>query len=121
MARLWTAQTTNILFSLELSNWYGSKGLIAFSVHPGAIRTNLAKDFKPEDGVDPFTEAEGNAIHASKINFKTVRQGTATHIVAAFDSAIESQSGSYLQDCQFSNTYAELYTLDNVMLKSCGH
>ena len=36
-------KTANILFSVELAKLYGSKGLEAFSLHPGGIMTNLGQ------------------------------------------------------------------------------
>lgn len=37
------SKTANILFSVELAQRLGSKGLKSFSVHPGGIATNLAR------------------------------------------------------------------------------
>jgi len=35
------AKTANILFARSLANKLGKRGLLAYSVHPGAIFTNL--------------------------------------------------------------------------------
>jgi NAD(P)-dependent dehydrogenase (short-subunit alcohol dehydrogenase family) len=97
------SKTANILFSRELAKRYGSKGLVAFSLHPGVIATNLARDVKPEEFEVPFYDAWGQPFDSSTVDFKTLEAGSSTHIVAAFDQSIKDQSGSYLDNCQIAN------------------
>ncbi|ORX89634.1 hypothetical protein K493DRAFT_66822 [Basidiobolus meristosporus CBS 931.73] len=47
------------------------------------------------------------------LTWKTIPQGAATHIVAAFDPSIVNQSGSYLEDAKVSNETARPYALDD--------
>ncbi|KDQ11789.1 hypothetical protein BOTBODRAFT_176980 [Botryobasidium botryosum FD-172 SS1] len=91
------SKTANILFSKELAR----RGVISFSVHPGGIRTNL-QDRSPQVAQDllkmgVFNES-GEPVDTERVKWKTVAQGAATHIVAAFDPSILPQSGSYLAD-----------------------
>jgi NAD(P)-dependent dehydrogenase (short-subunit alcohol dehydrogenase family) len=100
------SKTANVLFSRELAKRYKDKGLVAFSLHPGVIMTNLARDVKVEEFQEPIYDAFGNVMDLSQTKWKTLPQGASTHIVAAFDPTIKNQSGSYLDDCQVANDHA---------------
>ncbi|KAI5478133.1 NAD(P)-binding protein [Pseudohyphozyma bogoriensis] len=63
----------------------------------------LAERWK-QDGVTAFS------LHPGVL--KSLGQGAATHIVAAFDPSIADQSGSYLFDCAVHNERAKGYALD---------
>src|ERR1700710_1288187 len=54
------SKTANILFAKELVKRYGSKSLIAFSLHPGTIQTNLSRDIKLEELGEPISDYQGN-------------------------------------------------------------
>ena len=43
------SKTANILFSVELAERLGPKGLKSFSVHPGGVMTNLGRYLAQED------------------------------------------------------------------------
>jgi NAD(P)-dependent dehydrogenase (short-subunit alcohol dehydrogenase family) len=43
------SKTGNVLFSLELAEKLGKKGLLAYSVHPGSIVTRLGRHLSKED------------------------------------------------------------------------
>ena len=109
------SKTANILFSVELARRLGPKGIKAFSVHPGAIATNLGRyvnnDFSDlsassidTSGRDLMTDCHalrtgaldkelGNKQGDDGFQFfwKNLTQGTSTHIVAAFDPKLEGQ------------------------------
>ncbi|TFK86693.1 NAD(P)-binding protein, partial [Polyporus arcularius HHB13444] len=96
------SKTANILFSVELAQRLGSKGLKAFSVHPGLISTNLSRsanidDFKALQALD---KALDHGAGFKGFTRKNLSQGTATHVVAAFDPKLDEHNGAYLQDCQ---------------------
>ncbi|KAG2177061.1 hypothetical protein INT43_007717 [Umbelopsis isabellina] len=97
------SKTANVLFARELAKRYGSKGLVAFSLHPGVIQTNLARDVKPEEFQQPIYDAWGQEFDSSLVDYKNLGQGASTHIVAAFDPSIEKDSGSYLSSCKIAN------------------
>ncbi|KAI8576444.1 hypothetical protein K450DRAFT_214172 [Umbelopsis ramanniana AG] len=106
------SKTANILFALELAKRYKSQGLVAFSLHPGRIQTNLGRDLRPADFAEPLKDHEGNVYDTTGVEYKTIAEGTSTHIVAAFDPNITSQSGSYLVSCQLANNEAKAYAID---------
>ncbi|KAK9763402.1 hypothetical protein K7432_009946 [Basidiobolus ranarum] len=105
------SKTANILFALELSKRYKEKGVHAFSVHPGTIRTNLGKDIDIETEINAMVDSEGKPRN---IQLKTIPQGTATYIVAAFDPSIRDQNGSYLENNRVNNAAVKEYALDEV-------
>jgi NAD(P)-dependent dehydrogenase (short-subunit alcohol dehydrogenase family) len=107
------SKTANILFARELSNRYKSKGLTAFSLHPGVIRTNLSRNVKREEFSEPMKDYDGISIDFSSEYHKTIPEGTATHIVAAFDQNIASETGSYLADCQLAMDRVKAYAKDD--------
>ncbi|KAI9281362.1 NAD-P-binding protein [Umbelopsis sp. AD052] len=106
------SKTANILFALELAKRYKSQGLVAFSLHPGRIQTNLGRDLRPADFAEPIKDYEGNVYDTTGVEFKSISAGTSTHIVAAFDPNIASQSGSYLVSCQLAMDEARPYARD---------
>jgi len=109
------SKTANILFAKELHNRYhASKGLIAMSLHPGGINTNLDRHVSELSAVE-IVDFEGNKFVLDRANykFKTIPQGTATHIAAAFNPELRHQSGLLMQDCQVDNLLPKPYALDD--------
>ncbi|KAL4887331.1 short-chain dehydrogenase [Aspergillus karnatakaensis] len=103
------SKTANMLFSLSLASKLSKRGLISVSLHPGAIQTNLGKAMG-EEGLKSLVEKDRSQGHSlfwvaleewSKF-FKTIQQGIATHVYAAFHEEIglEKHNGAYLDDCQ---------------------
>ncbi|TXT10725.1 hypothetical protein VHUM_02230 [Vanrija humicola] len=93
------SKTGNILHALALADKYGDKGLVAVSLHPGVISTNLSRHLTEEDfkGFSTFFNADGSAKPGI---FKSIPQGAATTVTAAFDPRWDSQNGVYLVDSQ---------------------
>jgi hypothetical protein len=77
----------------EIDRRYGSKGLHATSLHPGAIDTPLGKFMDPKQ-VEAFRNNE-----ASMRIVKSPEQGAATTVVAAVGKEWEDKGGKYLVDC----------------------
>jgi len=92
------SKSANILTALELSK--RSKGKInAFSLHPGLIWTNITQ----REEVIPDMQAYGVVGPDGKPNtkdhkWKTIPQGAATTVVAAFDPRLNDKPGTYLDD-----------------------
>ncbi|KAF8888715.1 hypothetical protein CPB84DRAFT_1462562 [Gymnopilus junonius] len=105
------SKTANILTAISLAKKLGGRGLLAFSLHPGVIMTNLAnhldlsKDFVSAHAVD-YAMGNLEAFH-SDINFKSMERGVATHIYAAFDPNLSDHNGSYLLDCHVGDPVTE--------------
>ncbi|KAF2738236.1 NAD(P)-binding protein [Polyplosphaeria fusca] len=97
------SKTANILFSKALAQKLGARGLKSFSLHPGVIfGTALSTDVSDEDFADlkridkELGEVGGNDDFEWPM--KTLQEGAATHVVAAFDPRIEAGNGGYLAD-----------------------
>ncbi|OMP87772.1 Retinol dehydrogenase 14 [Diplodia seriata] len=102
------AKTANCLYAWALAERLGGRGLSAFSLHPGAIATNLGKHIDVEG--DDWTQLmsvfasngnpQGFKEYWEKHPFKTLDEGTSTHVVAAFADWIEKDNGKFLRDAQ---------------------
>ncbi|OJJ50413.1 hypothetical protein ASPZODRAFT_129039 [Penicilliopsis zonata CBS 506.65] len=95
------SKTATMLFAIALAKRLGDE-LVAVSIHPGVIFTNLANHFVT-DIVEELTQLahrQGNGPFADGGRFKNLPQGVSTHVVAAFDPRIEEHNGAYLSDCQ---------------------
>ncbi|KAJ7456253.1 NAD-P-binding protein [Mycena galericulata] len=93
----------NVLDAIELSR--RSKGRInAYSLHPGVIFTNVQQ----REEAKPVFEGIG-MIHPDgtpnleNFEWKTLGQGAATYLAAAFDPRLEAAPGAYLWDCKEAN------------------
>ncbi|KAF7299888.1 Short-chain dehydrogenase/reductase family protein [Mycena chlorophos] len=94
-------KSANVLTAKELAR--RTKGrLLAYSLKPGGIWTNaFEKGFKPELVQYGIIDAEGKPSPTlpGGVPWKTLSQGAATTLVAAFDPRISDKSGAYLDDC----------------------
>ncbi|KAI2626135.1 retinol dehydrogenase 13 [Hypomontagnella submonticulosa] len=100
------SKTANILFSRELAKRLGSKGIQAYSVHPGSIwTTNLANHLTQDDfaGIEKAIKRNTGKEFGPLNSKKTVSQGTAPLLAAALDPAFEDRNGSYVVDCQITS------------------
>lgn len=73
------------------------KEILANAKKTGRVSTNVHTDLDAKE--------EG-------FKYKTLPQGAATHIAAAFDPDIASQTGEYLQDCQVDPRAREPFAVD---------
>ncbi|CAG8979492.1 hypothetical protein HYALB_00011896 [Hymenoscyphus albidus] len=87
------SKTGNILFSVALRERFKKEGILAISVHPGSIWTNLARNLD-EEGKDVVK-------NTSKV-WKTGDQGAATGLVAGLYPRLGETEEVYMSDCQFA-------------------
>ncbi|KAF3907292.1 hypothetical protein ABW21_db0201513 [Orbilia brochopaga] len=85
------SKTANVLFSAALAERFGDRKVYSYSLHPGLINTAMAQKMD----MDGFSKQFNVTLH-----WKTFAQGTATHVVAAFDPSLEPHNGAFLADCQ---------------------
>ncbi|KAJ6536844.1 histidine phosphatase superfamily [Mycena capillaripes] len=106
------AKSANILAAIELSK--RSKGAInAYSLHPGIIFTNINQK---EDSI-PEMQALGilgpdGLPNKEKFQWKTIAQGAATTIAAAFDPRINDKPGAYLDDSTIATETVAAHSSD---------
>lgn len=98
------SKSANALFARELAHRYGGQGLLSYSVHPGAIITDLGRHLT-EDLMNEMMEtakerAEEHGIPGG-IVWKSVEAGAATQVWAATsdDPELVGHNGAYLADC----------------------
>ncbi|KAF2634070.1 NAD(P)-binding protein [Massarina eburnea CBS 473.64] len=99
------SKTANILFSKSLAQKLGSKNLTAFSLHPGVIMgTSLAPSGLD---IDELTK-RAQEVGWTDLTFdeKNPDEGTATHVVAAFDPRLNEFNGAYLENANISDDVA---------------
>ena len=91
------SKTANALFAVGLNNRLAHRGIEAFSVHPGAILTDLARHLTEEDW-KMFEERQA----AGTLKPKTMEQGAATGVYACTAPEIAGKGGAYLADCRIA-------------------
>jgi len=106
------AKSANILQASELARRAKGK-LHAFSIHPGIIVTNLGTKSPaiPVMQAMGLVNADGEP-NTKDFEWKTIPQGAATTITAAFDPRIATKSGSYLNDSKISDEMISAHTAD---------
>ncbi|CAK5267264.1 unnamed protein product [Mycena citricolor] len=97
------AKTANILTAAELSR--RSKGMIkSYSLHPGVIFTNINST---EESIQQQKEAgillPDGSPNPEKFRWKSIPEGSATTVAAAFDPRLEDTPGAYLDDSKVAN------------------
>lgn len=96
------SKTANILHASELTRRFhksGEPGILALSLHPGTIQTELSRSL----------DEEGLQTIANTGSWKTLDQGASTTLVAAFDPKLGEldiaggKAYGYLSDCQVAD------------------
>ena len=82
------SKTANIHFTVELQRRFGSQGLRAYVLHPGAVYTNLGRH-------TPLSQ--WFAVPVLALIFKTQLEGAQTNLFCAV--ADEAAPGKYHSDC----------------------
>src|ERR1700704_5641886 len=98
------SKTANILFAVEFDRRPRTRGVRASALHPGGVMTELARHLQPGE-----LEATVERINAQlaieerpPFKFKTIPQGAATSVWAAFVAAADEVGGRYCEDCHVS-------------------
>ncbi|EHK42501.1 hypothetical protein TRIATDRAFT_86611 [Trichoderma atroviride IMI 206040] len=93
------SKTANIWTANEIERRYHSKGLHAFSLHPGAIATDLLRH------VDDDVKNGWQQNKYLDTYWKSPEQGAATSVWAALAKELEGKGGLYLDDCQIAGAH----------------
>ncbi|KAJ7662277.1 hypothetical protein B0H17DRAFT_1144451 [Mycena rosella] len=103
----------NVLTALELSRRAGGK-LNVYALHPGLIYTNGSHKEDMLEGMMALgvVDAEGKPISNPAYLWKTIPEGTATTVAAAFDPSLSATSGAYLDDCKDATASIAPYAAD---------
>jgi NAD(P)-dependent dehydrogenase (short-subunit alcohol dehydrogenase family) len=87
------SKTANALFALALDGRGEPHRVRAFSVHPGAIHTELARSVPEEE-----MRALLSSARIAATSFKTVEQGAATSVWCATSAQLDGMGGVYCED-----------------------
>jgi NAD(P)-dependent dehydrogenase (short-subunit alcohol dehydrogenase family) len=85
------AKTANVLFAVALDARGEAHGVRAFSVHPGAVMTELVRSISDE-------ELHQLRSTIAPTTFKTTEQGAATSVWCAASAQLEGLGGVYCED-----------------------
>ncbi len=91
------SKTANVLFAIGLDARGAAEGIRAFSLHPGAIMTELGRHVPP----DEMKVVIENALKVPG-GVKTIEQGAATTIWCATSPRLEGKGGVYCEDCDIA-------------------
>ncbi|KIM96113.1 hypothetical protein OIDMADRAFT_44862 [Oidiodendron maius Zn] len=98
------SKSANMLFSVSLAHKLGKQGLVSVSLHPGVIQTQLGRDVSMDDfqELGQLDRKQGHRTYWGPFHFKTLSQGAATHVFAAFHPSLDlpEYNRSYLSDSQ---------------------
>uniref|UniRef100_A0A1A8EE07 Uncharacterized protein n=1 Tax=Nothobranchius kadleci TaxID=1051664 RepID=A0A1A8EE07_NOTKA len=88
------SKLANVLFTKELAHKLQGTGVTAYSLHPGVIRTELARHMLP---TIPLWK---RIVYKPVVFFiKNPTQGAQTTIYCAVDESLQNESGLYYSDC----------------------
>ncbi|KAH8800356.1 short-chain dehydrogenase/reductase-like protein [Xylogone sp. PMI_703] len=93
------SKTANIWTANQIEHKYGTRGLHAFSLHPGIIMTELSRH---------VTSEQMSSWSKDKTILKLMKsaeQGAATTVWAAVTKELEGMGGKYLEECQIAKPY----------------
>lgn len=97
------SKTANVLFAVELDARAKADGVRAFSLHPGAIVTNLGR-FLPPGQMRNFglVDDHGKPVIDPANDKKSPEQGAATIVWCATSPRLEGKGGVYCEDCDIA-------------------
>jgi NAD(P)-dependent dehydrogenase (short-subunit alcohol dehydrogenase family) len=88
------SKTANALFALALDARGEAHGVRAFSVHPGAVLTELTR-WMPDEELQAIRSRNASAGDF----YKTTEQGAATSVWCATNRQLDGMGGVYCEDC----------------------
>jgi len=95
------SKRANVLFALELNRRLESKGVNVYSVHPGMIFTDLAREVPLED-MQAFGWRDENGDIVPNDEFKTPQGGASTAVWCASSPLLAGGGGVYCEDCNIA-------------------
>ncbi len=112
MAAYGRSKTANALFAAEFDRRHRERGVRAAAVHPGGIVTELGRHLQPGELDKTLDQVNAQLAAAGKppFKFKTIPQGAATSVWAAFVAPADEIGGRYCEDCQVSPVSEGLIT-----------
>ena len=110
------SKTANILFTVGFDKRHRNRGVRAAAVHPGGIRTDLARHMDASamqalvETINQQLAKEGKG----PFQFKTIPQGAATSVWAAVVAPAEEIGGQYCENCHVGRVVPDTTTITAV-------
>ena len=110
------SKLANVLFSKELGKRLAGSGVTTYSLHPGAIMTDLGVDrntgkdmfgMDRNSGVMQMINDLPEFIMPVSFAFKSVVEGAQTTICCSVNEELANESGLYYSDCVAEKVYRE--------------
>jgi NAD(P)-dependent dehydrogenase (short-subunit alcohol dehydrogenase family) len=103
------SKTANILFAVAFDLRHRDRGIRAAAVHPGGIRTELGRHMDPAHWQTMVDQINKQLAEEGKGPFqcKTIPQGAATSVWAAFVASADHIGERYCENCHVSQTAPE--------------
>jgi NAD(P)-dependent dehydrogenase (short-subunit alcohol dehydrogenase family) len=95
------SKTANILFAVGFDKRHKGRGVRAAAVHPGVIRTELARHVDAS-AIEKIIEERNQQLAAegkAPFQWKSIPQGAATSVWAGVVARAEEIGGRYCEDC----------------------
>jgi NAD(P)-dependent dehydrogenase (short-subunit alcohol dehydrogenase family) len=108
------SKTANVLSAVAFDKRHRSRGVRAAAVHPGGIRTELARHMDPSQLqalVDRITQEAAKA-GKGPFEWKTIPQGAATSVWAAVVAPAGEIGGQYCENCHVGRLVADDVTIN---------
>jgi len=99
------AKTANALFAVALDARGESHEVRAFSVHPGAVITELVRSISKEE-LDAIRARLAESPYASATVYKNTAQGAATSVWCATSAQLDGKGGVYCEDVDIAEAVA---------------
>src|SRR6201987_3759159 len=109
-------KTANILFAVAFDKRHRGRGVRAAAVHPGIIKTELARYTDPSRletlvaQINQQLAAEGKG----PMQWKTIPQGAATSVWAGVVAPADEIGGRYCENCHVGNIVPDSVTISGV-------
>ena len=110
------SKTANILFAVTFDKRHRGRGVRAAAVHPGVIKTELARYTDPSRletlvaQINQQLAAEGKG----PMQWKTIPQGAATSVWAAVVAPADEIGGRYCENCHVGNIVPDSVAISGV-------
>jgi NAD(P)-dependent dehydrogenase (short-subunit alcohol dehydrogenase family) len=98
------SKTANVLFAVELDRRLRDRGVRAFAVHPGGIKTELGRHMTADD-IGTVLKRTGRSAE-EPVSFKSIPAGAATSVWAATNAELVGRGGLYLEDCGVAEVHS---------------
>jgi len=103
------SKLANALFSLELAQRLEDTGVTSNALHPGLVKTNIAR-------TAPFLVRKAFDLFGPVVA-KTPAQGAATQVYVATNPALSGVNGAYFEDCKPVIVGGEHHMTDRAMAR----